>query len=733
MGFIAYYPKTCLAILLGIVLSFIPGLLQLKISDNFVDGYFYEDNPDYINYQKTLQSFGNNSDIILGIHNDKGVLTPKSLEDLSYIAEDIYDLDGVERVTSLATLPFIEGTSDAVTISALDGGKTTAQIKEALQKNPAARNLLSHDQKHGITVVSLKNASVERQEQIISGIAQTLERYNISPDNYRMFGMPILQNAVYRTILETMAFVIPVAMSGMFVLFLFFTRSFVLACLPMLVVTISIAITLGVGGYLGFPITIFSVGISQVILAIGVCDALHLVFTFLHRSENDRFTLVKESLRKNALPTFLTSATTALSFFSFSYSEIRGASEFGILSSIGTLTAWITTFIIMGPAMLWIKRPQLRTRATRDSFYQWAVHIIVRFKIPIVILFSTIAILGLTQGSKIKMGMDVENFFHEEHPVSQSIDYFQSNFTSASHRSFYIECGKAGCVQDKNFLHRVKQFHAFLAKEPYLTSINSPMDSLQSLSEILYPETPFEQLSSGKIDELFTIFDLQSPEENPIAPFVDSSGKTFKFNAFVKEEKMEESRAIDRKIIGQGKEMGLNVRSVSLRALFAKAEGYIIPIIFQSIIITIGGVTIFLFCIFRRLEAVLIALVPNIFTLLSVSLIFYLFDISINASTMVVWCISMGIAVDDTIHFMHHYMDARGRGETRRESVVNVFHETGSALAGTTAVLVAGFGSAILSSYAPSWHAGLLLSAAMVSALVADMVLLPSLLLLRDR
>ena len=649
------YPKLYLSGFILISFFFIPGLVNLSINKDILSSYFDADHPKYSRYLQILDEFDHQDPLLLAIDgNDDNV------EDL------LFEIDGISEVVK-------------------------AEPKIYLV-------YLSH------------NFNPQKTD-----LFQKINHY-LKDKGYHLLGLPIIQYEIVNLINKTLKVLAPICAGLILILLYIFTRSLVLSILPIIVVLFSIIVTLGLAGFLGFSLTGMTMGIPQILLAIGVCDSLHIISSYKQTPHR-----IKQVLKKNLIPTFITSMTTSLSFITFAFSSVKAVSELGILCAFGSLVAWLFTFIFIGPCLTFLNFKKNKTLHFKLNS-QVSVQLLEKFKYSILFGFMGLFVVGLWASSQLNVGLDVTKSFDSKMRISKDMMFFKEKYKISSLRTYFIDCNDINCMVQAGNIFKLKEFVEKLQNLEGVNKIQSQLDLYSVSGKELFGENFF--WSYEQLDEISSLIELQSGHG---VGLLSANKSKAQINVFLEESNLNWGMELDEKVKSL---TTLKVESLSSPALIGLIEKEIIPQLIQSVSLTILGIAILLFILFKSFSTALLALIPNIATLLLTSIVFYMANISISISTMIVWCICMGVAVDDTIHFIYYYLKARREGKSIVENIQYIYNHIGRALVCTTIILVFGFGSAMFSDYRPSWEAGLTLSLAMIFALIADLILLPAILLI---
>jgi len=517
--------------------------------------------------------------------------------------------------------------------------------------------------------------------------------------------------------------------------------------LSLLVVICTIMTIIPMMGLLGLRFNNMTSVVPQIMIAIGIADSVHIMATFYQFLERgvERKQAAYLSLRKNFVPTLLTALSTAMGFASFLTSSVKPIAEMGELAAIGALIAWVFTYTILGPLLVLTpakseagegKEIDLKTFAplavkTTDFIFK-------RQKI-IVTVFSIMAVIALVLSARHKVDSDPFSYFKEGSDLRKALDFVEKHVGAAMGVEISIDSGKEEGIKNPDFLGKVEKLQTWITKrkgkdgEVFVTKTISIVEILKSMNRTLNggKQSEYRVVKNRNIiaEQLF-LYTMNLPVGMDINDRMTIKNDAMRLTVLWKLHASLDVLGEIENIKTQAKGMGLNISVTGKQVLFPALNPYVVNSFRVSMSIAIVLVSLLLIIAFRSIKLGLLAMIPNFIPLVLGSAIIYLFGQDLDIGIVIVFAICLGIAVDDTIHFLANYQSEIRDGLSSKDAISHVLTFTAPALITTTIVLVASFGVFILATFVPNVNFGLFSAMILSIALISDLSFLPALLML---
>jgi len=519
---------------------------------------------------------------------------------------------------------------------------THPQLKKMVSKDCSSFLILLHFNKDSIPVEELEKITTPTGNQI---------------QDIRIFGIAQLEKAIEETIVKDIA-LISMSIAIFFGLFLFWVyRSISVIIFSVIMMGASIWMTLCLYPLLGYQINLITVLALPIVLVLSLSDAIHLLSGFAHESK------LSVLLSKYIAPSFYSSLTTSIAFFTFSFSDSPYIQELGILTGIALILEFVLSFAIAPFLLSYVKintaPPSPLTKTTTFILKQQKVIAIFLF---IIALTSTFLI------PKLKFKSDTDAFFPRNHRITQNHDFFNSQFYSQVSCHVWFE--NRNSISTESFLNESQKIIKKLATHPLVLDVNSNEDA-EEWDEIIPTEM-------GSENNLFTNF-ISSDSSMLRSEFhFNEADQTIQFYNDCKSNGWLNSSSV-----------GIHITSNAL--IFDYINHHIAKTLFYSLLTSGIAIVFMLFFITRSWKQALLGLIPNLVPLSIAVWVFSIFGFSLNILTALTATVCIGLLDDDTVHILYRKFVLKESMDSLTFSIIN------------TAVLLAfGFGIFVLSNFYPT-------------------------------
>ncbi len=500
---------------------------------------------------------------------------------------------------------------------------------------------------------------------------------------------------------------------------------------PIFACATSVAITMGVLALLKLPATVISANFIALQLILTLAIMLHLITYYRDVSrqqpELNQHQRILKTLTSKLAPCFFAALTTSVGFGSLIFSGIQPVIDFGKMMLISNLVTLAVALLVF-PALLSFLSPHQET-----SEYQWMTnglgHLanLVKKHTKTCIFVPLAIMLGISLGiAKLNVENSFIDYFHPDTKVHQELAFIDQEFGGSTPLDIIIQYGDA-TEQSSLFMsaEQVNTLHlGHAAVDAFSATGNvTSLINFTTLAKQLNNNQPITEYELDVIHALAS----QQVVDNLVGAYIDTDSQTMRISTRIEDTQQGLNRAelltnLESDLVATG----LSPQQFQLTNLFVLYQD-ILSRLFESQITTLGIVYlvigIVLVAIFRSIKLALIALVPNILTTTTILGIIGWAGIPLDLMTITIAAIAMGIAIDDTIHFVDAYVTHQQEDKMQR-----AFSHTGLAIVYTSTLIAAGFGMFVFSDFMPSVYFGVLTACAMIMAIVTDLTILPALL-----
>lgn len=513
--------------------------------------------------------------------------------------------------------------------------------------------------------------------------------------------------------------------------------------IPQVVILLSMAWLIGGMGLFNEPINIILVTLPSVMFVVSMSDTIHLVSRYLDalRVSNDRYEAIMVAVREVGLATFLTSLTTAVGFFSLLFVNVSPVKSFGIIMGIGVLIAFFITFLTLPILFYYFPGPKYVTKAKSNHFWKrllerWFTYV---FRNPKKILITGLifVVLGTIGAFYIVPNNYLMDDIHPKEQIKKDFVYIDEHFGGVRPMAVILELkDSTKSVWDLELLGQIEEVQDYLEEEMRVHIRGSLVTAIKlmnrgaNLGDSNYYCLPISNkklrsykrnlrlAQQGKV--LRTMLDSTERYVMISGTLPDVGNQKFKkmnaaFDKFMKTTEL--SKTMEYKVTGSA-------------MLIDKNMSYLASSMVQGLLLSVFIVALIIGFIYKSVRILIISLVPNLLPLVVIAGIMGYFGIELKTSTAIIFTIAFGIAVDDTIHYLGKFKYELMKGKSVMYALKRSYMTTGKAMILTTLILCSGFMLLVMSSFMGTFYMGILLCITLFIALIADLTILPALLLL---
>ena len=602
-----------------------------------------------------------------------------------------------------------------------------------------------HDKQHRATSV---NATIQMpgksadEVAIVAAAARKMAAEIEAKHNVkiRLGGVIFLNNAFLESSMLDMATLVPAMYLVILIVAYLLLRSIMATFLVLFVVVPSIMVAMGAGGWMGIGLTPPSASAPTIITTLAVADSIHLLVSMFNRmraGHSQRDSLLY-SIRVNGKPIFLTSLTTALGFLSMNFSDSPPFHDLGNITAIGVMAAWIFSIVLLPILISFVP---LKSKATLakldDKMGKLGVYVASRYKsvltASVIISISVLSLIPLNE-----INDDFVKYFDDSVQYRQDTDWISSNLTGVNQVQFSLPAGESNGVSDPIFIEKVSNFTAWAHNEPVVTHVQSISDTFKRLNRDLNAGDPaFYRVPDTRelAAQYLLLYELSLPFGLDLNNQLDISKSSTQVIVTIDDMTTNELRAWIAKAESYlADELDFNLTAVGPTVMFAYISERNIQSMLLGTLVAVFLISGVILIALRDVRLGIISLIPN---LLPAALAFGFWGLlvgQVNMAVAVVAGMALGVVVDDSVHFLSKYQIARRELKlSAHDAVISAFNGVGTALVVTTLILTAGFAILAQSTFGVNSNMAMLTGIALVIALIADMTLLPALLIALDK
>lgn len=727
------------------LLFFVYFALQIQFDYDF-EKFYPTDDPEtefFLDYREKFES--DNDFLLVAIENEGGIYDLDFLKRVDALTKDLQKAKYVKNVLSITQQQeylVVGGITDSIPYINFDEVNLVEDSINISTKKEIVNNLVAADGMSLCLFVRHKDfLSKKGSDVLINTIESKAKSYGF--DKLRIGGRAIGQ----KYYIDKMSFEMLLFLSLSAVLVVAFLliafKSVWGILIPQAVIVSGMVWLIGGMSIANQPLNIILTVLPSVMFVVSMSDVIHLVSRYLDalRELENSFEATKLAVREVGMATFLTSVTTAIGFFSLIFVRVQPIQVFGTVMGIGVVIAFILTFAVL-PALFYLTGgPKYITAKKKDHFWKFRLQnwflIIGRNKIKIVlagVVVLIVSFIGIMQLESDNLLMDD---ISESESLKQDFNYLDEHYGGA--RPFEM----AVTIKDTNIRFWDQEVLKTLdSVENYLT--NSYGANIK-LSAVTAMKVIHRGMNLGK-DAYYSLPESSKKQRSVrrairianrgklLRTMLDSTERVVRISGTIPDLGNKKVTALNKKLDtfleGKDLEGKLKYQVTGTAHLVDKNLRYMSTSLVKGLAVSILIVAIIMGLIYRSFSMMLISLVPNIFPLVFIGGAMGYLGVDLKISTAIIFTIAFGIAVDDTIHLLGKFKYELMKGKGVLYALRRSYFTTGKAMILTSLILCSGFLLLVFSSFLGTFYLGIMLCLALIVALIADLTILPVLILL---
>ncbi|MGL1889628.1 MAG: efflux RND transporter permease subunit [Reichenbachiella sp.] len=716
-------------------------ILNLKFN-NDLDAFFPVSDPDLIYYQEFTETFGEDSDFLLiALDNKQGVFKQDFLLKADSFIRDIkkskYTIKVISLVNLKKTVKTPMGYLEYPYLHIKDANKLTQDSINIYKERHIRDQFLAQNINSTRIVIShhkLKDKT--ESDQYINFLETLLDTYDF--DGTHLAGKPIGARAYVWAVQRDFTFFLIFSGATIIIMLIIFIRRASMVAASLLISFLSVFATMSFMGMVGKDIDILSTLIPSILLVVSMSDIIHL---YAHTKESflNGSTLpeaINDAVKKVGFATLLTSLTTAIGFITLMSIRVQPIIDLGIYSAVGIVFAFILTYLLF-PQIMFLVKPQLNKRKKNwriQAFLMQLFDWVLRKQKFILISFSIATIAIIVGISQLEINAYLIDDLPKDHPVKEDFLFFDREYRGTKPFTMTVWTqDTTDNIYTKDNILTLAQIQDSVLRHITISNVSSPVTIVKSVNQILSGGSKgmyalptldkdwnkvFRFIKKGKVEERFI-----KMTHNNLAVI---SG----FSQDLGSKRGMEERALLMQALSTSIDQNIyDYRITGSSQLIEKSQETLSLNLLKGLFGAIIIVSIIAGFMFKSWRMMLITLIPNLFPIMAIAAVMGFFGIPINLGTSIIFAISFGIVVDDTIHFLSKMREERLQGRTMVYAIKRTIMATGEPIIITTIILTSGFIIFCFSQFAATFNTGLFVSVSFIVALIADLTLLPVLIL----
>ena len=715
-----------------------------------------KDHPFNLAYDNFVNVFGEEGNLLIIAVNDSSLFKKNNFNSWIKLSQSFKNKKEINNVIHVGNIPVIskdnikkEFTVDSILNNSFISDYKVEEFKNTIfQDFPFYENILFNKKSETIqTAIYLDKKvvnNIERIEFINEDFVPLIEKFEKETNlDVKISGMPYIRTMNAQNIMDEIGKFVVIAIIVTIFIFFFFFRSYRATLITLSVVVTGVMWALGILGFLEFEITVLTALIPPLIIVIGVPNCIFLINKYQHevKKHGNQARSLQRVISKIGNATLMTNITTACGFATFILTDSQILKEFGTVASINIMVIFILSILLIPIIYSFLPLPEKKhlnhlNNDWLNTFVGFLSNTVKKKRIPVFIISILCLCISIVGINKIEISGNLIEDMPKKSGFVKDIKFFEKEFKGILPLEIMIDSRRKNGMMRLGNIKRMNDFHEHILRIPELSSPISIVNLSKYIKQSFYNGNPkYFQLPSSQENTFISTYvknsDLKIGENNS---YIDKNGQIARITTMIGEIDTERMEGIEASLI-KGIELyfpseRFDVTLTGKTLGYLKGTKFLIKNLLISLFLAILLISLMITYLFRSYKMVIISLIPNILPLLFTAGVMGFFNIPIKPSTILVFSIAFGISVDDTIHFLVKYRQELIANNWKiRKSVFTSLRETGISMFYTSIVLFFGFSVFMTSSYGGTIALGGLVSTTLLFAMLANLVLLPSLLI----
>ncbi|WIO74216.1 MMPL family transporter [Porticoccaceae bacterium LTM1] len=741
---------------LGLVIALGSGMGKLGFSTDY-RVFFSDENPELVAFETFQDTYTKNDNIAFVIKPANGdVFTPEIAHAVERITEQAWQIPYVLRVDSISNFQYSWAEQDDLIVEDLISDGLNLSAPELVKKKQIAldepllrRNLVSEDAATTGINVTLQfpgNSITEVPESANAARAIANQFRTEFPDlKIALSGVSMLNNAFGEAGQQDASTLTPLMYLILLITMVIVLRSFSAMFATLVVILFSTIMAMGLAGFFGIKLTPISVTAPTIILTLAIADSIHILVSMFDgmREGRDKFSALKESMRINLMPVTITSLTTIVGFLSLNFSDSPPFWHLGNITAMGIAAAWLLSLTLL-PAvvsLLPIKAKVVEARGSKleaaiDRLADWVT---LKYK-PILVISGAISLALIAMIPTIQLNDEFVKYFDERVEFRNDADFANDHLNGPYVVEFSVEAGEEGGISKPEYLAELEEFTNWLDQQKEVNHVYSYTDIIKRLNKNLHSDDPaWHKIPDNRemAAQYLLLYELSLPYGLDLNDRINVDKSATRVTASLKNlSTIEVRNFLDRarNWISTNLPEQMRATPTSATVMFSYISQRNIESMFEGNIWAILAIALILMLALRSFRLGALSMIPNTVPILITFGIWALLVGKVGMAAATITATSLGIVVDDTVHFLSKYLRARReKGLDIPDAIRYAFHTVGVAILATTIILVIGFGVLTFSTFMINFQMGLLTGMAILVALIFDFLMLPAILMLAHK
>ncbi len=731
---------------------FAAGIARARFSTDY-RVFFSKEDPGLAAFEKLEAAFTKTDNVLFVVHAKEGtVFTPRVLEATQALTAAAWKIPFGTRVDSLTNFPYarVEDGDIAQTdlvdraASTLDGAAIAHVHDVAMAEPLLAGSLVSRDGRTTAVNVTLRlpgkdpeevTASVAAARALVKSVGEAYPEIEL-----RASGMALMNHAFMETAVKDLGVMLPIMVAVILLAMCLLLRSALSTLAVAAVLAISAIMSLALAGWLRYPLTPPAIAAPMIVLTVAVADGVHVVLATIAamRAGMKKDEAIVHSLSENLEAITYTWLTTVVGFVCLNYSEAPPVRHLANMTCLGVTAAFLFSFTLL-PALLGMLPIRVRAAAaatTGADVFRKLTDLVIRRRGTVLLVCAGLTGAAGFFASRLETNDQFVAYFDQSVPFRRDVDFTMKHLSGIYRLEFQVPSGEPTGVNEPAYLARLGDFADWLRAQPEVDHVYSLTDIVKRVNQVVHDDDAAYYRTPDSRDaaaQALLLYEMSLPAGLDLTDRINVDKSATRVTVTVKDMSTKKLTLFAQRAEGW-------LRTNAPRTMWAEATGPVVIFsqlsdrnaksMVQGDFVSLALISLCMIIVLRSLRLGLLSVVPNVVPIVIGYGLWRLTVGQMNIVASVAGSISLGIIVDDTIHFLTKYQAMRRKHGTSEEDAMRAtLAHVGPAMLSTSVILVLGFGVLTLSSFQMTSYLGWLSVIIVGVAPLADMVLAPALVL----
>lgn len=717
--------------------------------------FFSSDNPHLTAFEELQDQYNKVDNVLIAlVPKDGEVFNTQILTLVEELTEASWQVPYSRRVDSISNFQHTYSEEDDMIVenlfefsSDLSQEEINAKKAVALKDPVLAGNLIAYDGKAtGINItINLPGVNQAKEvPEVVNFVRDMVAEYEEAyPEvGFYLTGVTMTNNAFPEASAQDIKELYPVMILLILVLLFFSLKGMWGMLATFSIVVFSSVIAMGLFGWPGPEVTPTTLSAPVMIMTLAIADCIHILMSYYHgiaKGQAKQSAMV-ESIRINFQPVLLTSVTTAIGFLTLNFSDAPPFHDLGNIVCIGVLAAFALAIIFLPALMMLLPSKKVSKSFGENKKMQVLSNFVVKYFRSLLVSFSVIIVVLIALIPLNELDDNTIEYFDWSIKFRSDSEMIADKLTGVQSMNYSLKADGEMGVVDPDYLKTIDAFAEYLRSQPEVRHVGSFSDVMKRLNknmngddEAYYKIPDDRQLAA----QYMLLYELSLPYGLDLTNQVNGNKSASRITVQIDKITAQQIISLDQRAVAWLEDNApeyMVTEGASTAVMFAHITERNIKSMIGGVIGALFLISFIIMISIKSIKLGLISLIPNLVPAGMAFGLWAVFDGMVGLGLSVVMGVTLGIVVDDTVHFMTKYVRAKRELNLKTEAAIEyAFHTVGVALTATTIVLCAGFLVLALSPFAINTHMGIMSALTIGLALVVDFFFLPPLLLKLDK